>query len=328
MAQPDDPTRRSFKSPKGGGEQEVTIEYLFQVDDLNSQQACTSPTVGKSQSPRQEEDQEPQVKKSVLARVREKARKLKNSLSLNKKHSNDDNDNAAPTASEASVDVGRLKEVEEEPEEEEEDAEYYGAPMYESEMAPKELKETARQHPREDVEISEKHILVGRGEAIAEGEKEEVVSKTISESVSEKLAAPAYAMAEATQMITSKIQDMAIATTKTLERKGSSAGEQIWDKGVSVKEYLMHKLEPGDDERALSQVISEAISPRSKGVNKAEGTASSNLENKEYSSTTSMSSTAASEPNTTSSKASNIPVSWNAYQEVEENHEGRILQAN
>ncbi|KAK9168374.1 hypothetical protein Syun_000514 [Stephania yunnanensis] len=186
MAQPDDPTRRSFKSPKGGGEQEVTIEYLFQVDDLNSQQACASPTIGKStQSPRQDEDQEPQGKKSVLARVREKARKLKNSLSLNKKHNNDDNDNAAPTASEASLDVDRLKEVEEEPEEEEEDAEYYGAPsnnandsyilfmdiMYESEMAPKEVKETARQHPREEVEISEKHILVGRSEAIEDGKR-------------------------------------------------------------------------------------------------------------------------------------------------------------
>lgn len=43
-----------------------------------------------------------------------------------------------------------------------------------------------------------------------------------------------------------------------------STSEQIWDKGVSVKEYIMHKLEPGEDERALSQVISEAISPRRK----------------------------------------------------------------
>lgn len=44
--------------------------------------------------------------------------------------------------------------------------------------------------------------------------------------------------------------------------KNSSPTAQLWDKGVSVKEYLMNKLEPGEDEKALSQVISEAMSPR------------------------------------------------------------------
>ncbi|XP_029130802.1 uncharacterized protein PB18E9.04c [Cajanus cajan] len=44
--------------------------------------------------------------------------------------------------------------------------------------------------------------------------------------------------------------------------KNTSPSAQIWDKGVSVKEYLMTKLEPGEDEKALSQVISEAMSPR------------------------------------------------------------------
>lgn len=39
-------------------------------------------------------------------------------------------------------------------------------------------------------------------------------------------------------------------------------GSETWDKGVSVKEYLMNKFEPGEDERALSQAITEAISPR------------------------------------------------------------------
>lgn len=42
----------------------------------------------------------------------------------------------------------------------------------------------------------------------------------------------------------------------------TSPTSQIWDKGVSVKEYLMNKLEPGEDEKALSRVISEAMSPR------------------------------------------------------------------
>ncbi|KAF1897196.1 hypothetical protein Lal_00034899 [Lupinus albus] len=44
--------------------------------------------------------------------------------------------------------------------------------------------------------------------------------------------------------------------------KNTSPTSQLWDKGVSVKEYLMNKLEPGEDEKALSQVISEAMSPR------------------------------------------------------------------
>ncbi|XP_065879138.1 low-temperature-induced 65 kDa protein isoform X2 [Euphorbia lathyris] len=43
-----------------------------------------------------------------------------------------------------------------------------------------------------------------------------------------------------------------------------SAGKHLWDKGVSVKEYIMQKLEPGEDEKALSQVISKAISPKRK----------------------------------------------------------------
>ncbi|KAK7262491.1 hypothetical protein RJT34_30065 [Clitoria ternatea] len=47
-----------------------------------------------------------------------------------------------------------------------------------------------------------------------------------------------------------------------LGRKNTSSTAQIWDKGVSVKEYLMNKLEPGEDEKALSKVISEAMSPR------------------------------------------------------------------
>jgi hypothetical protein len=42
----------------------------------------------------------------------------------------------------------------------------------------------------------------------------------------------------------------------------TSPTSQIWDKGVSVKEYLMNKFEPGEDEKALSKVISEAMSPR------------------------------------------------------------------
>lgn len=34
------------------------------------------------------------------------------------------------------------------------------------------------------------------------------------------------------------------------------------DKCVHVKKYLAHKLEPGDNERALSRVLSDALSPK------------------------------------------------------------------
>ncbi|CAL0329154.1 unnamed protein product [Lupinus luteus] len=44
--------------------------------------------------------------------------------------------------------------------------------------------------------------------------------------------------------------------------KNTSPTSQLWDKAVSVKDYLMNKFEPGEDEKALSQVISEAVSPR------------------------------------------------------------------
>ena len=64
---------------------------------------------------------------------------------------------------------------------------------------------------------------------------------------------------EATQMIASKIQSPG---------RGYELGaKQMWDKGISVKEYLMHKLEPGEEDRALCQVITDRgmlVKPRVK----------------------------------------------------------------
>ncbi|KAL6967578.1 hypothetical protein U1Q18_033385 [Sarracenia purpurea var. burkii] len=101
--------------------------------------------------------------------------------------------------------------------------------------------------------------------------------------------------------------------------------QQTWDKGVSVKEYLMQKLEPGEDERALSQVITEAISPKKAPgdvgvVEKVKEAVTSLLRNEESSQSTPAIETANS--------SSPIPVSTNPQRvTVEENH-GRILQAN
>ncbi|KAK8926129.1 Low-temperature-induced 65 kDa protein [Platanthera zijinensis] len=106
------------------------------------------------------EDDDHHGKRSVVARVKDKARKLKNSFRRKKHGGNEDNASPARGTSQS----------EEEEEEEEEDPEYHGAP---SELGAK----------------------------------------------------------------------------------------QACDKDVSVKKYLMEKLQPGEDERALSQVITEAITP-------------------------------------------------------------------
>lgn len=159
--------------------------------------------------------------------------------------------------------------------------------MYESELAPEVYKETARQHPRADPVVSEKHLWptsIKRNEE--EKDKPAVHGKTITETVSEKLA-PAYAaVSDATHTIASKIAGLTISSPEARKHRnpdmehftpdgmkhldGSSEvrehlihkSPQKWDKGVSVKEYFMNKLEPGEDDRALSQVISEAISPK------------------------------------------------------------------
>ncbi|KAL9235346.1 hypothetical protein vseg_010110 [Gypsophila vaccaria] len=142
--------------------------------------------------------------------------------------------------------------------------------------------------------------------------------KAITDAVSEKLA-PAYAtVSEATSKITSKIQSLSITENAEDEEESPK-----WDKGVSVTEYLKNKLEPGEDERALSQVISEVISPRrsptEKGVvEKMKTAVTLLLQSEEPSASSSLK---------TSDSYSRIPVSTNAH-EVEEENQGRVLQAN
>ncbi|KAK6118610.1 hypothetical protein DH2020_047652 [Rehmannia glutinosa] len=211
-------------------------------------------------------------KKSVIAKVKERAKKLKHTLSGRKNiHGNELND------------------------------------VYESEAAPETLKENARQHPRAVPVVSENHRMPNRMEKheapLPEINDKKPVSPNMSmtEAVSEKFA-PAYtAVSDATHKIASKIAGLTITPpeaqetvdfpTKTQNETHETASNaariheakkmmsensgnmtkpygaggsspQTWDKGVSVKEYFMNKLEPGEDERALSQAITEAISPR------------------------------------------------------------------
>ncbi|KDP42218.1 hypothetical protein JCGZ_02948 [Jatropha curcas] len=326
------------------------------------------------------EDDHTHHRKSVLARVREKARKWRNTLSK-KKHNADGN--ATPSWGVSLEDLD---------EEEDEDPEYLGAPMYESEMAPEGYRETARQHPRAVPVISEKHILSNiaavnandsiRNRSLAANANNSFrtrsrsptnqkfpiyrrslsfqLPRTISETVAEKLA-PAYAtVTEATYAFASKIQSLTLPTQETKEETPTESnptspkakaltpheseqaelekeapgsvpsgvgtnGEQIWDKGVSVKEYLMNKLEPGEDEKALSQVISEVMSPR-----KTPNDVSVVVKVKEAV-TSLLRSDESSKPvacHSSHNSSSHIPISTNVHEVVEEESNGRILQAN
>lgn len=109
--------------------------------------------------------------------------------------------------------------------------------------------------------------------------------------VADKLAPACAVVSDATHQIASKIAGIAVTSSETqpsqeakAELMSEDAGNlkaqlivsddagnlkryatgspQTYDKGVSVKEYFLNKLEPGEDERALSQAITEAISPR------------------------------------------------------------------
>ncbi|KAJ7980815.1 Low-temperature-induced protein [Quillaja saponaria] len=381
-----------------------------------------------------------QKKSSVLTKVKEKAKKLRHTLS--KKRHGDEDGNVTPSLGVSLEDY-----------EEEEDAEYLGAPMYESELAPEEYRANARQHPRAIPFISEKHVLtssvkegVGKtsqekphspnrratqaatanlspkataqamtskplspnnkatqaatvklsspekataqamtskppspnktatqvatakllspNKATAQAMTSEPLSphkirtetassnphdpnKTITETVTEKLA-PAYAtVSDATHAIASKIQSLTISNPAAEQPSSVPAAQQpslapaapqsgmhanssdkMWDKGdkgVSIKEYVMNESEPGEDERAPSQVISEAISTRRTPgdagvVEKVREAVTSLLRIDEPSRNTAT--------HSATSTSSQIPVSTSANEIVEEENHGRILQAN
>ncbi|CAN1329235.1 hypothetical protein LINPERPRIM_LOCUS34608 [Linum perenne] len=125
---------------------------------------------------------------------------------------------------------------------------------------------------------------------------------------------------------------------------GRTNSEQIWDKGVSVKEYILNKLEPSEDAKALSRVISQAMSPRKApgdaGVVEKVKEVVSSLWQEDYSSSSSTSSSSSSLfASQSASQSTYHPLSYNAppsphipistnSTEVEEETQGRILQAN
>ncbi|VFQ92767.1 unnamed protein product [Cuscuta campestris] len=221
---------------------------------------------------------------------------------------------------------------------EDEDPEYLGAPMYESELAPEDYKETARQHPRADPLFSEKSVFPLQAATKPGNEKEAGEERS-----------NATEPQPSSSSIDSKFSGLTVAATaaKTEEKdKEGISSPTRWDKGVSVKEYLMNKLEPGEDERELSKVISEAMSPRTRApgdrgvVEKVKDAVSSFLRPQPPPINQFLSRVAAAtnhtevSPSQGSVSATNgnssplIPVSTNAHEVVEEESEGRTLQTN
>ncbi|KAK7828879.1 low-temperature-induced 65 kda protein [Quercus suber] len=95
--------------------------------------------------------------------------------------------------------------------------------------------------------------------------------KKIAATVTEKLTPVYEKVAEAGSNEMSKVHGGGSDSTtgNVIESKSTTVVEGQ-DKGVSVKDYFMEKLRPGDEDRAPSEVISEALHKRNEEPEKAE----------------------------------------------------------
>ncbi|XWS28798.1 hypothetical protein CRYUN_Cryun25bG0102100 [Craigia yunnanensis] len=344
-----DPMHRYGDNPRNTT---TRTEQFLRVGDAQT----WSPRSYSSSSARKQEVHDPEdvqyhsKKLNVLEKVKEKARRWRQGF-IKKKNS--EGDNTTPSWG---------VRLEDDEDNEDEDPEYLGAPMYESELAPEGYKEKARQNPRAVPVISEKHVLASSVKPVSEQGKKEL---TLDETKAKKPASANATGTVATQKIASKIHGLFVSaptgseteknatheTNKLATHKTSKHGtheadkyatqetdkhslktenpfsprENKWDKGVSVKEYIMNKFEPGEDEKALSQVISDAISPRKTpgdvGVmEKVKGAVNSLLWREEPAQYTIKQSDTNSSPQT--------PISTNAEAVITEDSKGRILQTN
>ncbi|XXG75259.1 hypothetical protein AAC387_Pa07g3805 [Persea americana] len=220
-------------------DQNIFVSFMYEsADDMQKRSSTMVPSFVRRFDDN-DYDEIYHVKKSVLAMVKEKARKWRDTLSTRK------GDNSTPAWGVS---------LEEEDDEEVENPQYHGAPMYKSELVPAEYKDTGRNLsiPSSAMTKNNVHVLMVKEEGAE--------SKTITESVTNILA-PAYAIVSgATQMIASIIQvPLAVATSATGEQSSSAENR---DKGVSEEENHMQKLETGKEQRVFSQVNSEAMSGR------------------------------------------------------------------
>ncbi|CAK8576093.1 unnamed protein product [Lathyrus sativus] len=438
MAQLERPQRHVDSAKSPGSIQ--TMEQLVRAGEAakpklspsksSSSSACSSPSSPFFQrmmhlDSEEDHGQNHSQKKSVITKVKEKAKKLRHSLS--KKRHEDWNINSPPSSAGHEGDGA------------EEDAEHHGATLYESEMAHEGHKEYTRQHSRLTPVTPQKHILSNAEKLGLEHAREKTLIRSLSKKITqpattattaptlsgpskiitktspEKNQTPAHAEgSETAQYITSKIHGLSVSkpgenhnssptdatankqvslsllTSRTPPAKmpsqiapstprassnpvetsppsppasappspsNNTPPSQIWDKGVSVKEYLMNKFEPGEDEKALSRVISEAMSPRRTPgdvgvIEKVREAVTSLLRTEEatkHADTNTNTNTTARTPSqvseststthapsqisvsastSTTRAPSQIPVSFNYQEDVHEENHGRVLQEN
>ncbi|RDX89238.1 hypothetical protein CR513_29056, partial [Mucuna pruriens] len=271
-----------------GGDSTRTMSPTYSPTSSNSP---SSPYFERFKHHDPEEDHGLYMKKSVLTKVKEKAKKFRNSLSKRRQ----EDDNFTPSWG-----------VRLEDEEEEEDPEYLGAPMYESELAPEGYKENARQHPRANPVISQNHVLqntITLGVLQQDREKPCGLVKSsttsrpniTSEAIAQKLT-PIYAgRSNAAYTISSKIQAAASKTPSAnnispqscstallassvqtpMQNSPSSfstLNKNASQKGALAKDHLMNKSETRDDAKSHvshPHVTSEMSSRRSSSHNNA-----------------------------------------------------------
>ncbi|XP_073133490.1 uncharacterized protein [Henckelia pumila] len=393
--------QRSVESPKTPRAQaSPTFEQLLRAEDAQWP-SHTSPLYGMNHD--QEEHTSPtQNKKSVLTKVKEQAKKLRHTLSGKKRHGDEQDEHNSPPAwgvtldddddyDEQDVDPeflgAPMYESELAPASYIENARQHPRAdpvLSEKLILPNSSKlEAADQEKGEPISTS-KTISETVSEkfspayaAVSDATHtiaSKIASLTVTAPESQETSRNASKIHEGAQDTTTHVASISVAphadydAKKLSETSGnlSKSGiiPQKWDKGVSMKEYFLNKLEPGEDEKALSQAIKEAISPRKTAttdagvVDKVKEAVTSFFWNEEQSN--SMAKTGGStsvrpffsdnpttptytkqnriSTNTHPAKISksasanysrHIPISTNAHEEnAEEKNLGRILQTN
>ncbi|CAA0841834.1 Unknown protein [Striga hermonthica] len=294
------------------------FEQMLRVDE-----ACwsptTSPTSGMNHTHQEESSSPSQNRKSVLAKVKERAKKLKHSLSGRKNiNENDLNDESTTPHSGLALDDHNDDDPTDDPE-------YLGAPMYESEAAPEGLKENARQHPRAVPVVSESHRTPIRTKPSETSLKEKENETNVTEAVPQKSAQPH-------NIITSKISGLVVSRETPNRETVRISNRDKSGKLSPVKEYSMNKVEPMEDERALSQALAEAIRPKkinnnTSVVGKVKEAVNSFFWNEETSNSVARP-VGPKLYNCDASAAPRYQFSSNAHAVAEEENHGKILQTN
>ncbi|XP_027117412.1 low-temperature-induced 65 kDa protein [Coffea arabica] len=86
----------------------------------------------------------------------------------------------------------------------------------------------------------------------------------VSATVTDKLAPVYQKVADAGSSVVSKVK----GSTGTGQEGSETSGGKVPDKGVSVKEYLVEKFKPREEDKALSEVISETLHKKKEAVGK------------------------------------------------------------